>query len=320
MAWDGVPWFVESTAASEETLRLVVEAAAGGGEGIIGPADLLVTALDVPGTSVEVGIGAMVARKRGGAVGQAYAARMPTPETVDIAATGADGPRSDLIIARVEDPFGGENWPQPEDPTVGPYVFTRVLTDVPPGTRSVQDVLPGSTAVTLARVDVPASTSIITPVMVTDLRQIAAPRTQTSRRYLHSAWATPDDVGPVVDVWEDFPLGARWQERIPEWATHVEVHADLTGLLHPDTTEARGTLRVILDEQFGAPIPFLTTHAGRHSAVAGNRFAIAPEDRGQILPIAVQGKGTAGKTGVLRADDGTVLTLEVTYSQAPVIA
>ncbi|WP_193777521.1 hypothetical protein [Streptomyces sp. E5N298] len=54
MAWDGVPWFVEGTAASEETLRLIVDAAMGGGEGVVGPADLLVTALDAPAAAVQL--------------------------------------------------------------------------------------------------------------------------------------------------------------------------------------------------------------------------------------------------------------------------
>ncbi|XVV32779.1 hypothetical protein ACQPXT_00025 (plasmid) [Streptomyces sp. CA-100214] len=32
MTWDGIPWFVEGTAASEETLRLFVDAAMGAGK------------------------------------------------------------------------------------------------------------------------------------------------------------------------------------------------------------------------------------------------------------------------------------------------
>ncbi|MCD9904639.1 hypothetical protein LUR56_40205 [Streptomyces sp. MT29] len=51
---------MENTAASEETLRLIVEAAAGGGEGIVAPADLRVSALDVPAAGVQVATGAMI--------------------------------------------------------------------------------------------------------------------------------------------------------------------------------------------------------------------------------------------------------------------
>ncbi|MFE0058653.1 hypothetical protein [Streptomyces sp. NPDC059003] len=319
--WDGIPWFVEGTATSEETLRLVVAAASGGGEGIVAPADLVVSALEVPGPAVQVGTGAMIASRPGsGAGGQAYAARLPTVDLVDIEPTTADGPRSDLIIVRIEDPYGGETWPLPEDPSVGPYVHTRVISDVPPGTTSIQDVDASSTAVTLARVDVPASTSVITQGMVSDLRRLARPRSQTVRHYLHSAWATPDDLGPISDAWEDFPLGARWQEAVPAWATHVTVHAHLTGVLHPDATEAAVRLRVSVGEQFGGGFPLASQHAGRHAAFTGGTFALTPAERGTALPVAVQGIGTEGKTGVLRADDATVLAVEITYHQAPVTA
>ncbi|MFF4543602.1 hypothetical protein ACFY1J_05055 [Streptomyces sp. NPDC001406] len=323
MTWDGIPWFVENTAASEETLRLIVEAAACGGEGVISPADLLVTALDAPAGAVQVAPGAMVAKRRMAAGGgnQSYAARMPTSEQVDIEPTAVDGGRTDLIIARVEDPYGGETWPAPVDPQAGPYVFTRVISDVPPGTTSILDIDPDSTAVTLARVDVPAGTTNITAAMVTDLRQMARPRSQTSRRYLPGAWSTPDDVGPITDAWEMFPLGATWTEKVPEWATHVSVHVSITGLLHPDTTEARGQLRVSFgDTQHGVGMPFGAVQAGRLAVQAGGKFLLDPADRGQMRDIDIEGTGAAGFTGVLRADAYTVLSLEVTYSQEPVRA
>lgn len=323
MTWDGIPWFVEGTAASEETMRLIVDAAACGGEGVVGPADLLVTALAAPADAVQVAPGAMVAKRRAtlGGGSQSYAARMPTLEQVDISPTGTDGPRSDLIIARVEDPFGGETWPTPEDPTVGPYVFTRVIPDVPAGTTSILDIDPDSTAVTLARVDLPVSTSVITDAMVTDLRQLVRPRTERFRRYLPGAWSTPDDVGAVTDAWEIFPMGASWSEKVPAWATHADIHVLITGLLHPDTVEARGQLRVTLgDTQHGTGMPFDITQAGRVALQAGGHFAIAPADRGKVLDIDIEGTGTSGFTGVLRADQYTVLSLEVTYSQEPVSA
>ncbi|MFF8575557.1 hypothetical protein ACF06L_30500 [Streptomyces sp. NPDC015408] len=209
MTWDGIPWFVEGTAASEETLRLVVDAAMGGGEGVVGPADLLVTALDAPSGAVQLGPGAMIAKRRAalGGGSQSYAARMPTVEQVDVAPTTVDGPRSDLVIARAEDPYGGETWPAPEDPAVGPYVFTRVIPDVPVGTTSVREVDPDSTAVTLARIDMPAGTTTTTSGMITDLRQLARPRSEAFRRYI-PGWPVPDELGAVTDAWEAFPLGA----------------------------------------------------------------------------------------------------------------
>ncbi|MFI5990295.1 hypothetical protein ACIBAC_00375 [Streptomyces sp. NPDC051362] len=323
MTWDGVPWFVEGTAASEEVLRLIADVAACGGEGIISPADLRVSALDVPAGAVQVAPGAMVAIRRAAAGGgsQSYAARMPTTEQVTIEPTAVDGGRSDLIIARVEDPYGGETWPAPEDPEIGPYVFTRVIPDVPAGTTSILDIDPDSTSITLARVDLPAGTTSITAAMVTDLRQLARPRSQTTRRYLYGAWATPDDVGAITDAWEAFPLGATWTEKVPEWATHVSAHVTITGLLHPDAVEARGQLRLsFADTQHGAGMPYIATVAGRVVAQVGAKFTLDPADRGELRDIDLEGTGTAGVTGVLRADAYTVVALEVTYSQEPVSA
>ncbi|MET8696971.1 hypothetical protein ABZV65_31025 [Streptomyces bauhiniae] len=322
MAWDGIPWFVENTTASEETLRLIVDAAACGGEGVIAAADLLVTALDAPGAGVQVGPGAMVAKRRGaaGGGGQSYAARKPTADQEDVAPTGVDGGRSDLVIVRIEDPYGGETWPEPVDPQIGPYVFTRVISDVPPGTTSIQDVDPGSTAITLARIDLPASTSTVMPGMITDLRQLARPREQFFRRYLAGAWPQTDDNGAVTSDWEPFPLGATWTERVPEWATHVTAHVTITGLLHPDTTEARGQVRVSFDDRHGAGMPYTAAQAGRLAVQAGHKFLLDPDDRGQMRDFDIEGIGTAGFTGLLRADAYTVLSLEVVFSQEPVSA
>ncbi|MGV9509282.1 hypothetical protein ACWDQZ_27155 [Streptomyces tendae] len=322
MAWDGIPWFVEGTAASEETLRLIVDAAMCGGEGVVGPADLLVTALDAPAAAVQLAPGAMIAKRRAalGGGSQSYAARMPTVEQVDVPPVTVEGPRSDLVIARVEDPYGGETWPAPEDPTVGPYVFTRLVPDVPVGTTSIRDIDPDTTAVTLARLDMPAGTTTITADMVTDLRQLARPRSESFRRYAPGLPAL-DELGAITDVWETFPMGATWTEKIPDWATHVTVHALITGLLHPDAVEARGNLRVSLGEQHGAAMPYAATVPGaRTAAQTGHTFLLSPEDRGQMLDISLEGLGDAAYTGVLRADTGTGLSLEVTYSQKPVAA
>ncbi|MFJ7004154.1 hypothetical protein ACIQU7_23525 [Streptomyces albidoflavus] len=314
--WDGVPWFVTGTAASPETLRMVLDAAVGG-EGVVGPADLVVTALEMPADAVQVGTGAMVAREPG--AGQAYAARMPTVQSVDIEVAGADGPRSDLIVARIEDPYGGQPWPEPEDPLTGPYVHTRVITDVPPGTTTLRAVDDSSTAVVLARVDLPAGATQVTDAMVTDLRQIARPRQQEEDQYL-TGWTAPDDVGPVTDAWEEFPLGGTWTERAPEWATHVTVRCTLTGLLHPDAVEARGQIRVVCGEQGGLAVPYAATAPGRLALQAGQRFALSPEERGQLVSVGVQGRGEEGFSGVLRADTASACHLAVRFEQRPVSA
>lgn len=94
---------------------------------------------------------------------------------VAIAATGSAGGRSDLIVAQVEDPnMAGEPWQTPTNPAVGPYIFTRVIPNVPAGTTSLRPLgYSGRSAIVLARVDLPASTGTVTASMITDLRELA---------------------------------------------------------------------------------------------------------------------------------------------------
>jgi hypothetical protein len=67
-------------------------------------------------------------------------------------------------------------------------------------------------------------------------------------------------------------------------------------------------------------MPYAAAQAGRLAAQAGNRFLINPEDRGEVLNLTIEGIGKSGSSGVLRADTSTVLSVEVTYEQAPVSA
>jgi hypothetical protein len=163
----------------------------------------------------------MIAKRRAalGGGSQSYAARMPTVEQVDVPPVTVEGPRSDLVIARVEDPYGGETWPAPEDPTIGPYVFTRVIPDVPAGTTSIRDVDPDSTAVTLARLDMPPGTTTITAAMVTDLRQLARPRSESFRRYV-PGWPAPDSAPPsAITTWWCSSKAPESTTQRPFWTT-----------------------------------------------------------------------------------------------------
>src|SRR5690606_29700444 len=130
MTWDAVPWFVGGGAEhSPEVARLLAYAATGGAEGIVLPTDLRVAPLSAPGSGVRVLPGAAPVRTRasGGAL-QTYVARLPVANTVSISATGSGAGRSDLIVARIEDPYvAGTPYQEPENPASGPYVFTRVI-------------------------------------------------------------------------------------------------------------------------------------------------------------------------------------------------
>lgn len=244
MAWDATPWFVGGGAQhSPEVARLLAYAATSGAEGIVSPKDLKVGPLAVPGGSVTVAPGAALVRNRAtGGDSQTYVARMATQDTVAIAPTGSGAGRSDLIVAQIEDPFlAGEPWQDPADPTVGPYIFTRVIPNVPAGTTRLQDVpgYSGRSAVTLARVDLPASTGTVTAAMITDLRKVALPRERTEVRAMNVA----TDKKYTITATSAYPAGGQtWPAEaedvgididIPEWASVVKIIATWGGVALP---------------------------------------------------------------------------------------
>jgi hypothetical protein len=230
MSWDSVPWFVGGGAEhSPEVARLLAYAALGAAEGVVTPGDLKVVPLAVPGGAVTVSSGAaLILNRAAGGAAQTYVARNPTADTVAIAPTGSAAGRSDLIVAQIEDPYmAGEPWQAPADPKVGPYVFTRVIPNVPAGTTRLQDVpgYAGRSAVTLARVDLPASTGTVTAGLVTDLRALARPRSE--RQVVKGTLAT-NTTTLSTGSWQAFPSNPIPGIVVPSWATHAVVRVDTT--------------------------------------------------------------------------------------------
>lgn len=231
---DPVPWLVGGGAQhSPEVARLLAFAATGGAEGVVNVSDLKVVPLSVPGGAVEALPGAALVRNRGaGGDSQTYVARNVTATQVEIAATGSSGGRSDLVVVQVEDPnVAGEPWQTPPDPAVGPYVFVRVIPNVPAGATRLQDVpgYEGRSAVTLARVDLPASTGTVTAEMITDLRKVANPRRAQEMRVI-----TPPTVYqlPATTVYTPWPVqangGVVGTVEVPEWASRMRMMVTIT--------------------------------------------------------------------------------------------
>jgi hypothetical protein len=318
VTWDGVPWIVDQASPDSSVLRTLARAAAPDG-GIVQPTDLLVTALAAPGPSVQVAAGSCVIPNPVH-LGEAYSALLASAEQADIAPTDASGPRSDLIVARIEDPNVDGQWAIPADPTVGPYVFTRVISGVPAGTTSIRDVRPGDSAITLARVDLPASTSSVLPAMVTDLRRMAHLRTQRSVLQLSGLWATPDNNGDITDTWQEFPLGATFNVQVPRWANHVVVEATWANLRKGDSLDSRGQLQATLGGNAITTIPYALNLPGHPTLTLVGEGSVAAAMRGTVQQLSLQGIGTASYANPIQAWMGTNVTVAVTWSQIPAVS
>lgn len=241
MTFDPVPWFTGGGAQhSPEVARLLAYAAVGGADGIVNPGDLKVSPLAVPGASVRVLAGAaLIPNRAAGGSQQTYVARNPTEDVVAISATGSSAGRTDMIVARVEDPFmPGEPWADPTDVTVGPYVFSRVIPNVPSSAIASPDAArtflagQGSSAVPLAGITLPTSTATVTSGMIKDLRKLARPR----------AWQEYDVQPGINDPagganflllsetnWHNWPENSLTIS-VPPWATHAQVSILMNGL------------------------------------------------------------------------------------------
>lgn len=315
MAFDPVPWFIGGGAEhSPEVARMVAFTAFRGNEGIMGPADLAVKALAVPGTSVRVMPGACAINSRAaGGTYQAYAGRAVSETVVPIATTSSSGGRSDLIVARVEDPFmPGEPWSEPTDVTAGPYIFPRVIAGVPAGTKTVAGLGLGYSAVALARVDLPVSTGTVTQAMITDLRTIANPRRQRRVDVVFPATAVNWDAAS----WKTGATSAALS--IPSWATYARIVVTATGLkLNVGSTY--GSMRA----EMGAVVTQSTTYdenwlggTARTTYATAGEVSIPAALRGTAQAVALRGWRTVG-TGYLTVDAGTTVVYDVEFYEVP---
>ncbi|MFB8026030.1 MULTISPECIES: hypothetical protein [unclassified Streptomyces] len=323
MPWDSVPWFTEGEAEhSSEVARLLAYAAFAGAEGIIGNSDLTVRALTTPAAKVRISTGAaaILNRAPGGAY-QAYAARLPSADDLDIVPTGSSA-RSDLIVARIENPNSyGETWPHPSDPANGPYVFTRAISGVPKTTTRVRQVRPSDSAITLARIDMPANTSTVTQSMIKDLREMANPRRRRVVRALRGTWTTPDAVGDVkYPSWEEFPQGARWDIEVPEWATSATMLGTWAQLDQRNALDSYGRLMVRLGSLETSEVRFHCDFTGsyqRHTLLGGGTVSIPAAMRGTVVDAVMAGCGESGYTGLLEADGGSAAYLDIEFVEDP---
>lgn len=293
--------------------------------------DLLVRELEVPGTSVRIAAGACNIVGREVSWQGTYYGYNIGEDTVAITATDSGGGRSDLVVARAEDPtISGSPWGH--DPATDTLIYTRVIAGVDPGTTELP---PGEgSAIVLARIDIPVSTATITQDMITDLRQMAQPRRERILRVqdggVHDGteW---DRAGNITDNYERWPQGD-WVATIPSWATQLQVLAAWNNVfLEPTggtdgTDDARGTVKIfITDGTNSIETSPSAYNKNQVSGTNGYRTDLSNADqidvpealRGVTVDIRMYAKGTSGQDGRLVADDFAVFHVDVEALELP---
>ncbi|WP_174545606.1 hypothetical protein [Nocardiopsis dassonvillei] len=333
---EGSVWAVQGAKSGARMARLQLQSATRGGQGIVEPTDLEVRATTIPDGTVKVNSGGCVVLGREQGFQGSYYGYNVGLDSVSIAPTGSGGGRSDLIVARVE------------DPTVeGPNVWSHALTDQLIYTRVIQgvsatetDIPAGSTysAIPLARVDIPANTATITQDMITDLRQMIDPRTQRELRVMRGG-GLEDGRHDEADYKADFERWPQndWSVDIPAWATQVQVLSQWSNVWYPapiDGTggnyDARGQVRVGLIG--GSPNNILTPETEYNfnatSASNGYRCSIGlaaqvdiPEAmRGTTVQLRMYAKSDADRIHFLVADGWANFSTDLEFREIPTSA
>lgn len=327
MAFDPVPWAVGGGAVhSSEVARLITYLATGGQEGVLGSLDLAVSPLATPGAGVRIAPGGCVMRNRAsGTSYDTYAARMPTQTSLTTVPNGPAGARSDLVMARVENPhISGEPWSLPTDVTVGPYVFARIVQGVPASTRNVASLNLGYTGIALARIDYPTNTGTVTAGMITDLRSVTNPAAVSpfpapnaddenggeARNYafVNQPHTGADDIITYTSTtYQNWPIDAAWSLRIPWWATHMEYELRVNNAQIRDKS-ATGNMQFVVngaavksavfDHNLGTDA---TTNYVRAQMPIAGEYVIPPALRGTTITCRLQTKFNAGDPAIVNS-------------------
>lgn len=361
MPMDPVPWLIEGGAHhSAEVARLLAHVATGGQEGVLSATDLRVLALSTPGSTIRVMPGACVIKNRALAgEQQSYMGRCSVEDdSIAIPASGSAGSRTHLVVVRVENPYiSGEPWAAPSDIENGPYIYPRVIQDVPIGTRSVHELGLAFSAITLARITVPANTATITGSMLTDLRSVVNPLTGpagpqgpagppgegedvdevTEKQFFDVKNATGwvdylvgDDFDPSgLGTWSNWPAAADWVIPVPPWATSADVVLTLSGI-RQEKGGTWGRLRVSVDNGAATTTPvewdFTTDEEvvgwTRHTLLAASTVSLPSSIRGKAKRFRCQaslsGRESSSNAKV-RWTKGSVAILQVVFKQSAVL-
>lgn len=302
MALDPVPFVIGGEAEhGPDVFRQALYQATGGKQGVSAPGDLKVTALDIPGSGVQIAGGGGTILNRV-APQQSYGVRNPTADLESIPLVppaGSGGGRSHLVICRVDNPYVDGNAQSPADPVHGPYNKFDIIPDVPAGTRLLQelDQYKGISAIELARIDLPKSTGTVTPATITDLRQLTTPRTLPVR-----VSGTPTDyyVTMATGQWKPFPEKPITGLQVPDWATHAIISLE-TAMKYLEGN-AYGNFRGFFGPAGAQATANLFATQGIDATTGGGAYRqpfIAPSNDAFPIPKALRGT-TVQLTGLVQ--------------------
>jgi hypothetical protein len=323
---EGVPWLIGGGAEHPpEVGRLLAYAAVQSNEGVVGITDLRVTAQAAPAASVQVAAGActLLNRYPGGGQ-QSYIARAPIAEDLVVPGTGAAGGRTDLVVVRIDDPqYPGVA--APASVQDGPYVSTYLIQNVPAGTQTAAELNLGYPAIALARITQPANNASITNAMITDLREVANPRTARHIFAYNLGAGVTDVQNTSAAGGEQWPDSPGWVVDVPEWATQARIVATWAQVLVP-AGNATGNLWARLGTAAGDHVDTPTTRYDTPGSTQASRssFTVAATvavpaglrgDRSVPVELRAQRLTESGAAAEIRLDQSSATILDIEFGE-----
>jgi hypothetical protein len=292
-------WAVDGNAQNSNLARLMLLAATLGQQGVVGPLDCIVNATGPATSGIIITPGnCVVLGQEFTLQGSYYGENLANDTTLTIAATGGTT-RSDLIVVRAEDPtWAGSPW---GGSPAAQILFPRVIANVAPGTL----VAPGGiSAIALARIDMPASTSVVQQSYIHDVRGMV--NTQALQQQFNFAGPGTAANSGATSTAVQWPTGAIWTASIPSWATFAVFNWEITELIYNSGSgngTARGNIYPVIGSSVTAPTVSTpqslysmttSTGTGRHVVAGGGLVAIPPSIRGtsQTIQFAQATDGT----------------------------
>ncbi|MCQ9367947.1 hypothetical protein NQ036_06775 [Brevibacterium sp. 91QC2O2] len=196
-----------------------------GARGVTHAGDMKVSQTPTPGSSVRIKAGTCKSpNDYQSQPSESYSGAELGVTDFPCPATGSSGGATRYLVWRVDDPqFGGQ---VPGDVANGPYCRYQWLSSDPVKNPPAYPHVP------LAKVVQPANTATITNSMITDLREVAVPRTKTVEYpYAMTLANGTTYLADKKTGGEWFPGGELGQQYsnitvpVPEWATQMVVEA-----------------------------------------------------------------------------------------------
>ena len=323
MTFQTAVFAVDNNTMSSNFLRLMQQSATLGSQGVVGHLDCQVNANSPNTSGVYITSGAVIVLGvETSYQGSYYGYNVGSDTTLTIGSTGGSS-RSDMVVVRAEDPtWSGSGWGGPPS---GQILYPRVLANVGAGATTPPG---GFSCIPLARIDMPASTSVVQQSYIHDLRQVCNPQ-----RILAVVAAQGTGTGtaqPTSTTPAQWPPGASWQVNIPSFTTTMVLSWTLSGMLCTDSRTIGFYTYPVIGSSVTSPLVstpqsyFFSNVNASGGAIyglsGGGSVSIGPSLRGttQTLQFATAGDGSG--TGLVQWWKGSVATVTMEFQQLPALA